>query len=160
MDERPPPTAAELGLSDAAVRAHPARPGRRGSRPGSLPTPGGAPPGDSAETPRPSVTRTTLLLALLLPAALVVALLVRTPGADPRPEYAFSMTMGGEPVTDTSCRPIQVAVYPAGGPPAAFELARAAVSRAASASGLELVVIGPLRRRGAQLELRGRTRAG
>jgi hypothetical protein len=143
MDERPPPTAAELGLSEAEYeRILRGLDGRL--PPGSPPDLRSSPPGEPAlEDPRPSVTRKRLLLALLLPAALVVALLVGTPAADSRPEYAFAMTVGGEPVTYTSCRPIQVAVYPAGGPPGAFELARAAVSRAASASGLQLVVIGP-----------------
>ena len=143
MDEQQPPTAAELGLSDEEyARILRGLDGRL--PPGSLPPPPAAPPGETdLEPPRSSVSRTTLLLALLLPAALVVALLVRSPSDDETPEYAFSMTMGGEPVAYTSCRPIQVAVYPAGGPPGAFELASAAVSRAASASGLQLVVIGP-----------------
>ncbi len=143
MEERPPPTAAELGVSDAEY-ARILR-GLAGRLPaGSLPEPRVAPPGE--EVPEPagsSVTPRTLVLALLLPVALVVVLLVRTPGADPAPGYAFSMTMDGGPVAYTSCRPVQVAVYPAGGPSGAFELASAAVSRAASASGLQLVVMGP-----------------
>ena len=142
MEERTPPTAAELGISEVEYeRILRSLDGRLPA--GSSPVPGSAPGETELEPERRRVSPKTLLLAVLVPAALVVALLVRTPSADPQPEYAFQMMVGEQPVGYTTCRPIQVAVYPAGGPPDAFELASAAVSRAASASGLELVVMGP-----------------
>lgn len=51
-------------------------------------------------------------------------------------------TSEGQPVTYSSCRPVQVAVYPAGGPPDAEELVREAVTLMRSATGLDIVVTG------------------
>lgn len=62
---------------------------------------------------------------------------------DPDPAYAFMQTLDGQqPITYTSCRPIQVAVYPADGPPDAEALVREAVARMRSATGLDIIVVG------------------
>jgi hypothetical protein len=61
---------------------------------------------------------------------------------DWEPTYAFLDTVEGQPVTYTSCRLIQVAVYPAGGPPNAEQLVREAVVQVRAATGLDIVVTG------------------
>ncbi len=49
---------------------------------------------------------------------------------------------GDQPVAYSSCRPVQVAVYPAGGPSDAEALVREAVGVLRSATGLDIVVTG------------------
>ena len=141
MDERTPPTAADLGISEAEyeriLRDLDDR--LRGDDAGIQGEPG------SSWTPSP-LRRTvakSLLVGAIAPLALVLALLGRAPASDTEPEHAFlDMTSDG-PVGYTSCRPIQVAVYPAGGPPDAVELTRDAVARVAGVTGLDIRVIGP-----------------
>jgi hypothetical protein len=59
------------------------------------------------------------------------------------PSYAFlATTPQGGPVTYSSCKQVQVAVYPAGGPPDAEALVREAVAQMRAASGLDIVVTG------------------
>ena len=62
--------------------------------------------------------------------------------SDPEPTYAFLHEVDGRPITYTSCGLIQVAVYPAGGPPNAEELVREAVADMRSATGLDITVVG------------------
>jgi hypothetical protein len=77
--------------------------------------------------------------------AVAAVLLMRLVSADqdaPDAPYAFLATSGDRPVTYSSCRLIQVAVYPAGGPSDAEELVREAVSQVRTATGLDIVVSG------------------
>src|SRR5262245_48847517 len=132
MDEPTQPTAAELGISDVEydrimrdVRQ------RQGVEP----------PAARPQRPGPA-RRLPLAMVAVIAAVLIVT---RLGGAGPdnhQPTYAFMATDGGQPVTYTSCRLIQVAVYPAGGPPDAEELVRQAVARVRAATGLDIVVVG------------------
>jgi hypothetical protein len=63
-------------------------------------------------------------------------------GEDPKPEYQFLAMNQSQPVAYSSCRVIQVAVYPAGGPPDAEKLVREAVARVRGVTGLDIVVVG------------------
>jgi hypothetical protein len=76
--------------------------------------------------------------------AVAIALLSRlvSAGANGEPAYEFMATIGDQPVTYSSCQLIQVAVYPAGGPPDAEMLVREAVTQMRSATGLDIVVSG------------------
>ncbi|MGH3346056.1 MAG: matrixin family metalloprotease [Nocardioides sp.] len=143
--ESSPPTAAELGISEAEyeriLRGLDGRRSVAGVPVSPVGTEARATSGSEPTVPR--VAFKTLVLALLVPVTLILSLLVSDSGGDDAPEHAFIAMAGDHPVAYTSCRPIQVAVYPAGGPPGAVDLVRDAVARAASASGLELVVIGP-----------------
>ena len=133
MDQPSPPTAAELGVSDAEyarilrdLRA------RRG---------------EVEQPPPPAVPSHRagwLLFAAIAGGLAVLTLLLATAGSDGdgEPAYAFLQTNGDQPVTYTSCRPIQVAVYPAGGPPDAEALVREAVAQVRAATGLDIVVTG------------------
>ena len=131
MDQPALPSAAELGVSDAEyatiLRDLQLRQGL-----------GGAPP------PTPLLEgRTKVLLLALVGLVLAFVLVPRlVGGGDDEPAYAFMDTVGGKPVAYSSCRPIQVAVYPAGGPPDAEQLVRDAVGRMRSATGLDIVVTG------------------
>ena len=135
MAEPSPPTAAELGISDSEYerilgdlrRRHGAR-------------------GQPVPRPRPATRRLPPWLPLaVLGAIAVVALLPRVVAAGPHgrePAYAFLEAAGNQPVTYSSCHPVQVAVYPAGGPPDAEQLVREAVATMRDATGLDIVVIG------------------
>lgn len=132
MDQPAPPTAAELGISDAEYeRILRDLRKRRGDE-------------EPAEAPlrqRPSRRLPLAMLGLIV----VVGLLTRLGAAgsdEPEPTYAFLTTVDGQPVTYSSCRLIQVAVYPAGGPPDAEQLVREAVARMRTATGLDIVVAG------------------
>jgi hypothetical protein len=131
MDHPAPPTAAELGISEAEYeRILRGVQRRRGEEP----------PEEAPVRQRPK----WLSLAVFVLIS-VVGLSSWLGGADPddaEPTYAFLETIGGQPVTYSSCSLIQVAVYPAGGPPNAEQLVREAVSRMRSATGLNIVVIG------------------
>jgi hypothetical protein len=63
-------------------------------------------------------------------------------GHSDEPTYAVLETDGGQPVTYSSCKLIQVAVYPEGGPPDAEQLVREAVDQVRAVTGLDIVVIG------------------
>jgi hypothetical protein len=126
MDEPSQPSAAELGVSETEyqrilrdVRQ------RQGVE-------------EPTAEQRPSTRLPLALLAVLMAVVLVSQL---GPTDDDRdPTYAF---LGGDPpVTYSSCRLIQVAVYPAGGPPDAEKLVREAVTQMRAATGLDIVVIG------------------
>lgn len=139
MDEPTLPTAEELGVDqdeyDRILRGVQGR-SRVPAPPGALPTVGVT----TGQRRRPGPGRLGVLLGVLLAVALV-RVLVAEP-ASSEPTYAFLATNGDQPVTYTSCRPIQVAVYPAGGPGDAEALVREAVQQMRSATGLDLVVIG------------------
>ncbi|RNL79100.1 matrixin family metalloprotease [Nocardioides marmorisolisilvae] len=62
---------------------------------------------------------------------------------DPAPAYAFLESANGHPVTYSSCKPVQVAVYPANGPSNAVELVKEAAEVMRGATGLDIVVVGP-----------------
>ena len=131
MEQPTPPTAAELGISDAAYeRILRDLRQRNGEEEPPL-----APPRQRRSRWMPLV-----LLGLIT----AVALLTRLGAADDdgEPAYAFLQTVDGKPVTYSSCRLIQVAVYPAGGPPDAEELVREAVAQVRAATGLDIVVSG------------------
>ena len=143
MDEQNPPTAAELGVSPgqydrimrdlqrrqaagaAALAQH--RPTGARSRPVAAP---------------PSASRAWLVVLGVIVGIVVVSRLVVTHSGQSDPVYAFMRTNGDRPVTYSSCRPIQVAVYPAGGPADAEALVREAVSQLRADTGLDISVIG------------------
>lgn len=136
------PSAADLGVSDIEyerIRRDMQRRGLAEAPPPPLPTRSG-PPGRSAPgaTRRRSPKRRLAVLA-----ALVLAIVaIRLGTSDPGPSYTFMVTVHGQPVTYSSCRPIQVSVYPAGGPPNAEALVREAVDQVRAATGLDIVVSG------------------
>lgn len=132
MDQTSPPTAAELGISDGEYeRIMRGVQSRRGEEP----------------APAPARKRGRRLPAVI---GAVVGLIAGMSqlgggagqGSDAEPTYRFLKTVGGEPVTYSSCAAIQVAVYPAGGPPNAEQLVRDAVAQVRSATGLDIVVAG------------------
>jgi len=129
MDEPSLPSAAELGVSDVEYERI-LRDLRR--RSGAVEPP-------TAPVRRRRSRRLPLAAVGLIA---VVALLPRLGTGDPEPEYAFLQTDHGQPVTYSSCRPVQVAVYPAGGPPDAEELVRDAVAQVRAATGLDIVITG------------------
>lgn len=132
MDESSPPTAEELGISpveyERILRDLRRRQGLE------------EPPAPPAGRARPRRTRWLAWTAVGLIAA--VTLLPRLGAGSDEPAYAFLQTFGDQPVTYSSCHPIQVAVYPAGGPPDAERLVREAVSTMRSATGLDVVLVG------------------
>jgi hypothetical protein len=132
MDQPSPPTAAELGISDAAYERI-LRDMRQHSR-------GDEPPAGPARQ-RPSRRLPLAVLGLIAAVALLTQLGAADHG-DREPTYAFLETVEGQPVTYSSCRLIQVAAYPAGGPPNAEQLVREAVARMRTATGLDIVVTG------------------
>jgi hypothetical protein len=137
MDEEPDfPTAAELGVTDAEyARILRDLQGRHGL---DVPPAAAAP-----TTPARPLPRWPFALAAIVAAvAILVPRLGLMPGKDPEPVYEFGQTYAGKPVGFSSCRMIQVAVYPDGGPPNAEALVREAVATVRSATGLDIVVIG------------------
>jgi hypothetical protein len=136
MDETSPPTAVELGISDVEYERI-MRDLRQRGRIDEPPTPltFSAPSGD-----RP--TRRRLAVAVVLGLVAAVLVVGRLGASDPDPVYKFIETVDGRPVTYSSCRPIQVSVYPAGGPSDAEALVREAVDQMRSATGLDIVVAG------------------
>lgn len=82
-------------------------------------------------------------IGIVVAVAALVVLLPRIGSTEaPDPEYAFLLANGDQPVAYSSCKPIQVAVYPAGGPPDAEQLVREAVDRVRGVTGLDIRVIG------------------
>jgi hypothetical protein len=130
MDPRTPPTAAELGISDVEYERI-LRDLRRRRGEDQPPPP-----------PSPPQRRSRRKPLAVLGVVTAVLLVSRLSTSDPEPEYAFLKTVHGQPVTYSSCRPLQVAVYPAGGPPDAEALVREAVDLLRSATGLDIVVSG------------------
>jgi hypothetical protein len=133
MDDPIPPTAAELGISDAEY-------GRimRDVRQREW---AGESPAVPATQPRTS-RRWPLALIGLFAAVTLLSQIGAADLGDREPTYAFLQMDGDQPVAYTSCRLIQVAVYPAGGPPDAEQLVREAVAQMRAATGLDVVVIG------------------
>jgi Matrixin len=133
MDQPSPPTADELGISDAEYeRILRDLRQRRG---------GDAPPAAPASTQRQPRRFPLAVLGLIAAATLVFQLGAADPD-DREPTYSFMETVNGQPVTYSSCLLIQVAVYPEGGPPNAEQLVREAVTRMRAATGLDIVVTG------------------
>jgi Matrixin len=133
MDQPSPPSAAELGISDGEYERI-LRDLQQRQRPDE---PAAAP----ASRQRPWRRLSLVALGVLAGVALISRVGGIDPG-EPEPVYAFMETVDGQPVTYTSCGLIQVAVYPAGGPPDAEALVREAVARVRAATGLDIVVIG------------------
>ena len=136
-DDRPLPTAEELGISEAEY-ARILR-GLELSPDQAAATVRAAPAG------APSQVRWGRWPLILLSTVLAVVILVPRlglAGRDRPPTYEFLDSHGGQPATYSSCRMIQVAVYPAGGPPDAEQLVREAVAQVRAATGLDIVVIG------------------
>jgi hypothetical protein len=131
MNQTPPPSASELGISDIQYERILRDLGRRGSDGEPVATP----------APRRSPWRHLPLGVLVL---LVVFITIGRlgPTGGHEPAYAFIETVDGRPVTYSSCSVIQVAVYPSGGPPDAEQLVREAVATMRSATGLDIVVAG------------------
>lgn len=129
MDQPTPPTAAELGISEVEYERIMRDLRQRGRLDEPL-----APPVPARPSKRPALVVLGVIAA--------VALLTRLGGTDQEPAHAFMETVDGRPVTYSSCRVIQVAIYPAGGPPDAEELVREAVDVMRSATGLDIVVSG------------------
>ncbi len=132
MDE-PIPTAADLGVNEGEYERILRDLRRRGGDdvPGAVPV-----------LQRRPHRRARLAALGALGALLVVSQLGADGAGDQDPTYAFLTMAGDQPVTYTSCRQIQVAVYPQGGPPDAEELVREAVGRMRTATGLDIVVTG------------------
>ena len=136
MAEPSLPSAAELGISDGEYERIVLDLRRRHGV-------GAAPPPPPPTPVGRGVQKRLLYGALGVVAAVV--LLPRVVAAVPHhqePTYAFMEMVGSEPVTYSSCRAIQVAVYPAGGPPDAAQLVSEAVAKMRVATGLDIVVIG------------------
>jgi hypothetical protein len=133
MDEpTTPPTAADLGISDVEYERILRDMRRRGLHERPQPA-----------APAPERGPSKRLPLAVLGLVVVVALLSRFGAAsDSKPAYSFLETVGDQPVTYSSCRPVQVAVYPAGGPPDAEALVREAVAEMRDATGLDIVVTG------------------
>jgi hypothetical protein len=136
MDDPSAPTPAELGISDGRYeRIMRDLQERHGVRGPAAPEPGRR---------RRGISDRVLVVTSVLLAAVV--LVPRVNGDEPdthEPVYAFLDTVDGtRPVTFSSCRPLQVAVYPAGGPRNAEQLVREAVAQVRAATGLDIVVAG------------------
>jgi hypothetical protein len=143
MDQEPLPTADELGVT-AVEYERIVRGLRQRQQDGT-----GAPyRGSPAQISRPVAARTrwrralTWRRAVPLVVFLVVLVVRHGAGASGGPGYAFIDTVNGQPVTQSSCKPLRVAVYPAGGPSDAEALVREAVGILRSATGLDIVVAG------------------
>lgn len=145
MDEPTLPTAAELGVTEAEY----ARILRDLRQRQGVPVEAAVDPAFPPGAPEPSARwvvgrRGSGTLAVVAGLLTLVLVLLRSAGGEDtgEPAHAFLQMNGDQPVTYTSCRPIQVAVYPAGGPPNAEELVQEAVGRVRSATGLDLVITG------------------
>jgi Zn-dependent protease with chaperone function len=133
------PSAAELGVSEAEYERILRDLGRHGV---GVPHP--APLALAPPAPATGLSWSSKAWIVVVAALAAVIVLLPRLGSDepPVPEYAFLQSVGDQPVGYSSCRPIQVAVYPAGGPPDAEKLVREAVARVRGVTGLDIVVIG------------------
>jgi hypothetical protein len=139
MDASDPPTAADLGISDGQYeqimldlqRRERSGPGTVAQRRAALASQQGTP-----------TSRVLLVVLGAILGMVVLSRLVAVGSSEPDPVYAFMVMNGDRPVTYSSCRPIQVAVYPSGGPPDAEALVREAVTQMRAATGLDITVIG------------------
>lgn len=132
MDQPSLPTAAELGISEGEYERI-LRDVRRRQ--------GDEPPAAPVSRQRRSRRLPLAVIGVIAAVALVLQLGAADPD-DREPTFAFLATVDGQPVTYSSCGLIQVAVYPAGGPPNAEQLVREAVARMRTATGLDIVVAG------------------
>lgn len=153
MDEHTPsppppppdrPTAEELGISEAVYERINRDVQRRYGVPDHVPA---AWQREIHAADRRPGARASRRLAVGVLALVVFALLLLrgvgdAPSGGGQPEFAFLAMNGAQPVTYSSCQLIQVAVYPAGGPPDAEKLVREAVSRMRAVTGLDIVVAG------------------
>lgn len=73
---------------------------------------------------------------------LVVLVFQHSGASSGGPGYAFLHTDQGHPVTQSSCKPLPVAIYPAGGPSDGEALVREAVGILSAATGLDIRVTG------------------
>jgi Matrixin len=141
MDKPSLPSAAELGVSEAEyeriLRDLPQR-FRVGGEPLAVRQRYGASLLQAQQHP----VRGLLGVIAAVVVVLLAVGLVQTAAHDEPPTYAFLQAVGDRPVTYSSCHPIQVAVYPAGGPADAEQLVREAVTQMRGATGLDIVVIG------------------
>ena len=135
MDDASPPTAAELGISDAQYEriVHDLQ-RRHGA---------GGPTAPQRDGGKRSISQPVHFAVFGLIVMMVVLISRGVGTGHDEPTYAFMSTRDGvQPVTYSSCAPVQVAVYPAGGPSDAEELVREAVAQVRAASGLDIVVLG------------------
>jgi len=136
MDQSLPDHPGDLGISDVEYERIVRDLHRRGHHHPDQPSSG--PPSPTPVSRPPSVWGAVVLGVIV---SLFLGLFIlRT--AHGSPAYAFMKTVNGHPVTYASCSHIQVAVYPAGGPPDAEKLVREAVDIMRSATGLDIVVVG------------------
>ena len=102
----------------------------------------GPTPTHAGPRPRRAVRRNWLIVAVVV-LGLCVAVGLVSRNVDRGPSHAFLQTRDdGSPVTYSSCKPVRIAVYPAGGPAGAESVVREAVDAVAAASGLDMVVLG------------------
>lgn len=138
MDQPPPRPTHDLGVTDVEYERILRDLHRRGHR--NVPPPPVAPP--PVGPPREGGRWARRLAAAAVALVGISALLLRWSSSHQEPAYAFLESVGGHPVTYSSCQLIQVAVYPAGGPPDAEQLVREAVDSMRSATGLKIAVVG------------------
>jgi hypothetical protein len=139
------PTAADLGISEVEYERIVRDVQQRYSAPDFVPASWGREVQRETQrgTQRSRVSRRYVVgvLALIL-VALVLLRDAGAPGSGGEPAFAYLAMNGDQPVTYSSCQVIQVAVYPAGGPPDAEQLVRDAVTRMRAVTGLDIVVVG------------------
>lgn len=131
--EQTPPTADELGISDVEYERIMRGLRHRGQSEGT----------DEQPATRIATRRRPKWFAPVVVLLLVVfGFMFRSHPAEGKPAYAFLHSVNGIPTAQSSCRPVPVAIYPAGGPPDAEQLVREAVAKLRSATGLDIVVTG------------------
>jgi hypothetical protein len=134
MDHPPHRPTHDLGVTDVEYERILRDLHRRGHTSAPAPPPVAPPPGSSRLGRRLGAAAVVLVA--------IVVLAGRWSSSHQDPAYAFLDSVGGHPVTYSSCQLIQVAVYPAGGPPDAEQLVREAVDTMRSATGLNIAVVG------------------
>jgi hypothetical protein len=138
MDEPVAPTATELGVSPGQYERI-LRDLQRRQEAGDAALAG---PRPRTTARRPPSSRAWLVVLGVALGIFALLRLVGVDGGGSDPAYAFMRTAGDQPVTYSSCRPVQVAVYPAGGPANAEALVREAVAQLRADTGLDITVIG------------------
>ena len=135
MDEPTPSSAADLGISEVEYERilRDVRQRHGIAAPSAPPAPAGV-----LRRPRPR----RWVFSAVAGVVAMLTVLIRPGMSGQGPQYAFLQTVNGQPVTYSSCRMVQVAVYPAGGPRDAEKLVREAVDDLRSATGLNIVVTG------------------
>ena len=138
MDHEPRlPSADDLGITDVEYERIVRALRRRAPEGRAVPAPPSPPP------PAHKRRRALRWIGLAAPVVICAGVLLPRIGAtSDEPAYAFLDMVGDRPVTYSSCHPVQVAVYPAGGPPDAERLVREAVAQLRTVTGLDIVVTG------------------